>query len=290
MRESNIDRTQPKILVKILARCCLLSCLLWVASCDPIARLASQAQFEQRSLKTDHFRHQVFINPSGQKPSIKHWHIYIEGDGRAVNRFGKPNPDPTPRHSMALQMMAQDPAPALYLGRPCHFVADHNCTPQQWTLARYSETTVSSMVQALQILVQPSSCLTLVGHSGGGTLAALMAERLANPLQLVTLAGNLQVKKWTQYHGYTALSLSLDPGQRPVLPDKIAQLHIAGEADEEILWQWIAEYSKNQPNSHFVNLNGVSHQQNWPNWWQANGVRLNFNQNDCGIVTPSNQR
>ncbi len=216
------------------------------------------------------------------------WHVYIEGDGRPVNRYGKPSLDPTPKRSLVLEWMQQDPEPALYLGRPCHFINnDPHCNPVQWTLARYSEDTVTSMKKALQQQLPPDQPITLIGHSGGGTLAVLLAARLPNPVQVVTLAGNLQVDKWTKYHQFTPLNRSLDPATQPVLPPCIAQWHLAGANDTQVLWQWIEQFSQNQPNSVFQKLDGTDHRQNWPLWWHQVRFGSNINQQDCGKVTPT---
>lgn len=263
--------------------------LLLSVGCSNVGHIVTHNQFQEITLQGEPFQHTVFINLAGQRADKNtSWHVYIEGDGRAVNRSGKPSLDPTPRQSLVLEMMAADPSPALYLGRPCHFqTEDTHCHPQQWTLARYSEETVNSMQLALAQWLEPTTDVTLIGHSGGGTLAVLLAPRLPNRTHIVTLAGNLQVQKWTNFHGFTPLKNSLDPMTQPPLSNCIAQSHLAGKQDQQILWQWIEEFSNSQPNSVFQVLESTDHRQNWPHWWLLVEFRSIINQQDCGKVTPT---
>ncbi len=233
----------------------------------------------------------MLINPAGQQdPDSELWHVYIEGDGRAVTARGSPSLDPTPRTPLLLPMLAQDPAPALYLGRPCYFHTDDpNCSPLNWTLARYSPDTVASMAAALRQHIPASARVLLIGHSGGGTLAVLMAALLAeeqnNASAVVTLAGNLQVATWTRYHHYSPLTQSLDPMTQPPLPACISQYHFAGAEDGEILPVWIEEFAQRQPSSQFQRLAGVTHREGWPLWWTLINIEPTIKSQRCDKVT-----
>lgn len=234
------------------------------------------------------FQHVIFINQAGlAQPQSPHWHVYIEGDGKPVNRWGKPSLNPTPSESLVLEWFRNDPHPALYLGRPCHFTHnDPHCNPAQWTLARYSQQTVNSMMVALNQQL-PTAQFTFIGHSGGGTLAVLMGAQHPRTVGVVTAAGNLDVQKWTDYHEFTPLSLSLNPSTQPSLPACIEQVHLAGANDEQILWQWIQSFSQTQPNARFQRLNNTDHRQSWPFWWQVAPISSNIILEDCGKVTPT---
>jgi pimeloyl-ACP methyl ester carboxylesterase len=56
-----------------------------------------------------------------------------------------------------------------------------------------------------------STRLTLVGYSGGGTIAVLLAARRSDVAEVITVAANLDVGYWTQRDGLSPLTGSLDP-------------------------------------------------------------------------------
>lgn len=162
-------------------------------------------------------------------------HVYIEGDGSPRQASRTIPPDPTPRKSVLLPLMAMDPRPRLLLGRPCH----HGITPcnaESWTLGRYGDEVVESMTSALRRLSSQrgEQGIVLIGFSGGGALAMLMAERLPEVRAVVTLAGNLAVESWAQQHGYVPLEASLDPATRPPLDPAILQIHLRGARDRRV--------------------------------------------------------
>ncbi len=265
----------------------LVILVLWLAGCVPYQQLARQQDLQQQLLPGERFLHRIFTNTAARCATpASRWHVYIEGDGHAVTPQGRPAADPTPRSPLLLPMMARDPAPALYLGRPCYFdTADPQCHPGQWTLARYSEDTVASMAAVLRQQLPASSPVTLIGHSGGGTLAVLLAPRLPQVDRVVTLAGNLAVARWTTYHDYTPLDRSLDPSQAPPLPPSIAQYHLAATADREILPQWIQAYAATQPRAHFVPVPETRHDRGWRPWWTLISSEPIIKASGCDKVT-----
>ena len=99
-----------------------------------------------------------------------------------------------------LELMSLDHAPSLYLGRPCYFgmARQPPCEPQYWTTLRFSESVVASMAAALKAAVgsMVEQGFVLIGHSGGGTLAMLLAQRLDRVQSVVTIAGNLDIEAW----------------------------------------------------------------------------------------------
>lgn len=90
------------------------------------------------------------------------------------------------------------------------------------------------MVSALRQLLDAHDQVTevaLIGYSGGGVLAWLIAERIPEVTQLITIAANLDIDAWTQFHQYSPLSGSLNPALRAPLPQRILQLHLTGKQD-----------------------------------------------------------
>ena len=153
--------------------------------------------------------------------------IYLEGDGLPWLRPNLMARDPTTRNPVALRLMLKDPGPAVYLGRPCYHQLDDRplCTPWHWTAGRYSGTVVDSMATAIKKLTgtEPASTrIGLVGYSGGGALAMLIAQRLPQVDHVITIAGNLDPSAWTSLHGYSPLTGSENPSRYPPLHGSIA--------------------------------------------------------------------
>ncbi len=208
---------------------------------------AGRLGFAGHPVRGSGFQHIVFSDPalrevlagesraggaSGSPPRGP-LHVYLGGDGSPRSAARHRPPDPTPRDTVALHLMALDPAPSVYLGRPCYHGVPA-CDPIHWTLGRYSEAAVESLVAALRRFGIPPEGLVLIGFSGGGALAMLMAERLPETRAVVTVAGNLDPGAWTAHHGFVPLRASLDPSQRPPLPPGVPQLHLLGGRDRAV--------------------------------------------------------
>ncbi|WP_295436182.1 alpha/beta hydrolase [uncultured Thiodictyon sp.] len=187
-------------------------------------RLVTGAGFEHLT-----YRHGIPPNPGEVR-------VYLEGDGLPWVSHTRIARDPSPRTPLALRLMAQDPAPSLYLGRPCYHGLAHSsgCAPWLWTHGRYSVTVVDSMVAALRRAVGPKARISLIGYSGGGALAMLMAGRMDNVERVVTIAANLDIDAWADLHGYSRLSGSLNPAAAPPLPGRVRQIHLAGGRDLQV--------------------------------------------------------
>ena len=76
--------------------------------------------------------------------------------------------------------MNQDRQSSILLGRPCYYVQNNNCDPSLWTNARYSERVVDIMAYAIRDFITrfEISSVRLIGYSGGGSLAMLLATRI----------------------------------------------------------------------------------------------------------------
>ena len=172
--------------------------------------------------------------PSGGGRAL---HIYLDGDGTPWER-GQPAADPTPRELLVLRLMAVDPAPSVYLGRPCYhgLAATPPCEPSLWTDARYSEVVVVSLAVAARRLLAMTGRTEIlwIGYSGGGTLAMLLAERMAETAGVLTVASNLDVDGWADLHGQPRLAGSLSPARRLPLAPRIYQRHYAGGRDRVV--------------------------------------------------------
>jgi pimeloyl-ACP methyl ester carboxylesterase len=213
-----------------------------------IAACAAPAEhFEQEALRLGlrsevnqgtGFVHVVYrsdkLQESGSSRSL---HVYLGGDGTPM-WAGGPAADPTPRNPLVLRLLAIDPQPAIYLGRPCYhgLTRSPGCSGELWTTARYSEEVVGSLEVVVRRLVKANRFerISWFGYSGGGTLAMLLAERFAETQSVVTVAANLDIEAWAEHHDYAPLSASLNPASRPRLPKSIVQRYYVGALDRVV--------------------------------------------------------
>ncbi len=254
-----------------------LTMLLSLSACSsPISRLYDQARqfgLEPVIRHAGSFQLQSFHHPA---TGGKQLHVYLEGDGRPWERGLVPASEPTTRNSVVLPLMQMDTAPTLYLGRPCYngHAQDSGCNPLLWTDQRYSEQVVHSMAAALQMFCQQHAYqqLVLIGHSGGGALAMLLAARLPQTLAVVTLAGNYNIDVWTDLHGYQRLRGSLNPAMQP--NSGIREWHILAVHDTNIppsLFQAALSQRQNAT----VEIIDADHSHGWQQFWPLLLTRLN---------------
>jgi len=183
------------------------------------------------------FAHAVVV-PAGQNSAPILW-VFLEGDGQPLVDGGRRIArDPSPKIAMAFDLFTATSAPRAYLGRPCYFshANDAGCDPSLWTSARYGKAAVASMAAALETLIRDNSTrrVILVGYSGGGTIAYLVAPRIPEVSAVITICGNLDIDAWTRTHGYPSLSQSDNPATAPPLDRRITQIAIAGGRDVNV--------------------------------------------------------
>lgn len=219
--------------------------LLGLSACTTYQHqhLLEQGQITQETVAGAPFQHVLFRSASLEQPETTGLHIYIEGDGLPWRTPHQIASNPTSPHANMLHAMLADSEPALLLGRPCYYdVIDPLCDGRWWTSHRYSNEVVASMAAVVERLAEDKAELWLIGHSGGGTLAVLIAARLQRPVTVVTLAANLDVDAWTQHHGYSQLFGSLDPMTRTPRNPLMRELHWYGTNDTTILPEWSERY------------------------------------------------
>ncbi len=189
-----------------------------------------------RSVVARGFRLRVYER--GERDGLGHLHVYLEGDGRPWRTRTQVSADPTPMRALALELMTRDPGWSLYLGRPCYFGESWapDCGPWMWTSGRYSAVVVDAMAAALEDMIAAHHVteLSLIGYSGGGVIAWLLAERIPQVTRLVTVAANLDIDAWTRHHGYSPLSESLNPSARASLPERVRHWYVIGGRDQEV--------------------------------------------------------
>ncbi|MDH2432571.1 hypothetical protein QCD60_08330 [Pokkaliibacter sp. MBI-7] len=220
----------------------VLGCLFGLTGCASLAEQAKQRAIagglRSEVLTATPFHLQSFQR-TPRDPAVLH--IYIEGDGRPWLAHGRyVSADPTPDRTPALDWLLQDKDGALYLGRPCYFNTDASppCSARLWTLGRYSEEVVARMAVALQgWLAQqpvPPRQVKLVGYSGGGVLAVLVAERVPAVTSVLAIAAPLDIDAWSRAHDYSLLTDSINPATQRQWRDGVRRVLVLGQRDDNV--------------------------------------------------------
>lgn len=197
--------------------------------------------------------------------------LYLSGDGTPW-RAGRPANNPTgSRLPLGLRLFLRDPDAHGYIGRPCYHFPDTlpaGCTPRLWTSHRYSEEVVAALSEQVYRLAQhyDREAIELVGHSGGGTLALLLAERMPEVNRVVTIAAPLDPHAWTALHGLLPLDGSLSP-LAVEGSGGAEELHFMGEKDEVVPPALASEYRQRHPEASLQIVEDFDHLCCWESYW-----------------------
>lgn len=167
--------------------------------------------------------------------------IFLEGDGLAYLGTYRVSPDPTPTDPVALRLALAHPGGNVaWLARPCQYVtADFPqpaCESRHWTGGRYGPQIVASLDQAIDQIKRHFGArdLVLVGYSGGGALAVLLAARRTDIAAIVTVAAPIDLAVWTETRHLGALTGSLNPADVAAKVAGIRQIHLVGGRDQVV--------------------------------------------------------
>jgi len=228
--------------------------------------VAQSGNLVQQKIATDDFlltTYQRFDATADNKQMV----VYIEGDGMAWISRDQLSSNPTPVQPIALKLASIDTnANVLYIARPCQYLWPqkmNRCSSRYWSDKRGSEEVISSINQAISIVKQKQniSSIRLIGYSGGGGIAALIADRRADVNEFVSVSGNLNYKLFTQTHNLSPMNGSIDPITVANQIGSIPQIHYVG-ADDKIIPRQIALSFSDKVKV----INDVSHD-NWPDKW-----------------------
>jgi len=225
--------------------------------------------FKSQIVETDQFQHQIYLSKHIKKTSVLN--VYIDGDGTPWERNRWIADDPTARNPLILRLMKQDETPSILLGRPCYYGLSlaRGCDNKFWTSHRYSKQVVDSMAEALNNWLDQYDYkdIVIIGYSGGGAIAILMADKIKQLSTVVTVSANLDVAQWSEFHGYSPLKQSLNPADQTELNAKIKQVHFAGKEDEVVPAFIIKEYAEKQINAKYYEFPGKDHACCWDDDW-----------------------
>jgi len=243
----------------------VLAVYLSACSSTRLDQTALQQGLNYQRIETDLFRLAGVTRGEGIDDHSKPSRIYLEGDGIPW-RNNEPSANPTGLARLGFQIFLQDESATAYLARPCYEqeTMPIKCTPELWTSGRYSGVVVSTLIQAIE-QIAPTGDIELVGYSGGGTLAALIAHRLTRVSRVLTLAANLDHDAWSEHHGSLPLTSSLNPVHDAPTSDR-SELHLFG-ADDVIAPAALAQAYFEKHAAAVGVIDGFSHRCCWVEQW-----------------------
>jgi pimeloyl-ACP methyl ester carboxylesterase len=250
----------------------VVSAVLLLIGCNsPTAEFDSTAELlglEKRLATGTRFQHVVYHAPGLPTKTL---HVYLDGDGTPWFA-GLPAVDPTPRDALGLRLLAMDPAPAVYVGRPCYHgaAAVEPCNSRLWTTHRYSEEVVLSLAAVVRQLMSDYGAQEVAwfGYSGGGTLAVLLARHFETSVSVVTVAANLDTSAWAAYLWGGDLPGSLNPASGAPLAFGIRQRHYAG-AEDDVVPPELATRAAAHLGADLIVVDGYDHVCCWERLWPA---------------------
>jgi hypothetical protein len=214
-------------------------------------KISQAAGWNKQTITTDKFILTAYNSKiqSGNKVLT----IYIEGDGYAWINSSLASSNPTPINPLALKLaLKHGKGNIAYLARPCQFINEDSfqeCDKKYWTDARFSSEIIAANHQAINQLKEQfgASKLQLVGYSGGGAVATIIAAQRSDIVNLITVAGNLDHKAWTKARRISPLENSLNPADFWETLQNIPQVHFVGRDDRNITINVAESFISNFP-------------------------------------------
>ncbi len=236
-----------------------------------------QGEFKVQKYHTSTFTLYGLLRPArGDNKSL---HIYIEGDGFTWVNRNRPSKNPTPADNITRELAQYDPSDAavLYLARPCQYVKEGDmrmCAQKFWTSHRLAPEVITALNEAVSKAKEYTGAesLSIVGYSGGGGAAVLVAAQRRDVAFLGSVAGLLDHVTWTNWHKVSPLHGSLNPVDIVHLVKNIPQLHVSSGGDKTMPPSSQARYCKEllqaggQTNA-CIEFAGIGHAGDWYRVW-----------------------
>lgn len=236
--------------------------------------IATNHGFKPLSIKTNQFNLYGFSKINKNSDIIN---LYIEGDGFAwIDRYTISR-NPTPKEPIGLRLAVLDNSNnVIYLGRPCQYInlsLEKECSDKYWTSHRFSEEVINSYQYAIKELKKQLGFnkINLIGFSGGGGIATILASRRNDVHSLRTIAGNLDHVSLNKTRNVSYLSGSLNPIDIAKKLKKLPQIHYSGSEDK-VVPSWVAnkfiESIDNPKCTSNKVIKNISHIKGWENLWK----------------------
>jgi len=237
---------------------------------ESLAKAAEASGMVRVEIHTDGFALTSYQHITAPDHAVR---IYIEGDGLAWITRTQPSTDPTPRHAIGLALALADPSPnVVYLARPCQYslAQSPRCEATYWTDRRFSEEVIQAMNNAMDIILHDASGqkAELIGYSGGGTMAVLLAARRNDVANLRTIAGNLDHATVNRMHGVADMPDSLNPIEVVSYITELPQTHFIGMKDQVISPSIARSFVRHVGRcAELVELPDATHEEGWISAW-----------------------
>ncbi|MFY9590304.1 alpha/beta hydrolase family protein [Rickettsia endosymbiont of Halotydeus destructor] len=237
------------------------------------AALATQNNFQPKYVKGGDF-----VLTTYQRITDKNlpYVFYIEGDGHISEKYAAVSDNPTPLTTMLLQLAIMDNRPNIvYIARPCQYTPlelNPKCNSNRyWVEKRIGKEVVDSIDDVINNITNGQK-FSLVGFSGGGGVAVMVAVNNKNVKDIITIAGNLDTVTFDNTHnGRGYLSHSFNPIDYAKQVNNIPQLHLSGAGDKRVP-PFIAERYVEVSNSPCVKqkvLPNTTHIKGWETIWPS---------------------
>jgi pimeloyl-ACP methyl ester carboxylesterase len=217
----------------------------------------------------------ILLSPPSKKSPIvmSRSFFYIEGDGLSFKGKHRISDNPTPRRQMLIKLAAMDQRPnVVYVARPCQYTPmelNPKCNASYWTDKRMSDDSVEALNEVINKINSNNEKFSLVGYSGGGGIAVLIAARNPKVKDIITIAANLDHEAFNKYHNVTPMNGSLNPINYAKKINNIPQLHLSGGKDNIVL-PFIAEKYVQESASNCAKqkiFQDATHKDGWDKIW-----------------------
>lgn len=234
-------------------------------------QVAINNSFKKELVKSDNFLITTYQKIQDHTQPIV---FYIEGDG-LPQKGGFLTDNPTPIKQMLIKLAVLDKRPnVVYVGRLCQYTPmelNPKCKQNYWGSERFSIETVN-VINDIIAKISQNKPYSLIGFSGGGTIATLIAAQDKNVKDIITLAGNLDTDEFLKLQGLPGYFInSINPVKIAGKINHIPQLHISGGADSRVPKIILDNYLAASGSSTCVQskiYSGIAHQGAWYKIWQ----------------------
>jgi pimeloyl-ACP methyl ester carboxylesterase len=201
--------------------------------------------------------------------------VYIEGDGLAWITRSRASSDPTPADPLVMRLASLDPSQNVaYLARPGQYASlgASECDAKYWTAKRFAPEVIGDMDSAVSRLrdMAGAGSVSLVGYSGGGAVAALIAARRGDVISLRTIAGNLDCDVVNKYNNVSPLKGSLNPADIAGRLKGLPQRHFVAYNDKIVplsASESFADKAGDVKHESVTVVMGVTHYSGWDAKW-----------------------
>ncbi len=207
----------------------IVAILLLLTAC---ATIKAPEDFVNENINAEGFIIATWQKNTSPDATIK---IYIEGDGHAFNSHGLPTSDPSPKGEMMRELAYGDNSlNVVYMGRVCQYQKSARCDKKYWTDARFAPEVIKAHYQVIKQIARGRPII-LIGFSGGAQIAGLLAATTDLRIKkVITIAGNLDHKAWTDWQKLPSLKASLNLANYRDKFKNIPQFHYSGGKDKVI--------------------------------------------------------